>query len=86
MTDVFLIWSQCANSAAHSLRSAAVKARQLYSQAKAPFKLGVGASTACQNVHTAGTDGNLSRLVPVLGHGARVQQNWHGHPRGETPI
>ena len=35
-------------------------------------KFGVGASTACKNVNTAGTDKNLFRLVPVPGHRARV--------------
>ena len=35
-------------------------------------KFGVGASTACEKVDTAGTDENLFRLVPVPGHGARV--------------
>ena len=35
-------------------------------------KFGVGASTACKKVNTAGTHENLFRLVPVPGHGARV--------------
>ena len=35
-------------------------------------KFGVGASTAYEKVNTAGTDEILFRLVPVLGHGARV--------------
>ena len=35
-------------------------------------KFGAGASTACKKVNTAGTEENLFRLVPVLGHGARV--------------
>ena len=35
-------------------------------------KLGVSALTAYEKVNTAGTDENLFRLVPVLGHGARV--------------
>ena len=33
-------------------------------------KFGVGSSTACEYVNTAGTDENLFRLVPVLGHSA----------------
>ena len=35
-------------------------------------KFGVGASTACKKVNTAGTDENLFRLVPVPGHGAQI--------------
>ena len=35
-------------------------------------KFEVGPSTACKKVNTAGTDENLFRLVPVVGHGARV--------------
>ena len=35
-------------------------------------KFGVVASTANDKVNTTGTDENLFRLVPVLGHGARV--------------
>ena len=35
-------------------------------------EFGVGSSTACKKVNTAGTDENLFRLVPVFGHGARV--------------
>ena len=35
-------------------------------------KFRVNASTACEKVNTADTDGNLFRLVPVPGHGARV--------------
>ena len=33
---------------------------------------GVSASTACEKAITAGTDNNLFRLVPVIGHSARV--------------
>ena len=32
----------------------------------------VSASAGCEKVNSAGTDKNLFRLVPVLGHGARV--------------
>ena len=35
-------------------------------------KSGAVASTAYEKVNTAGTDENLFRLVPVLGHGDRV--------------
>ena len=35
-------------------------------------KFGVGSSTACKKVNTAGTDENLFRQVPVLAHGAQV--------------
>ena len=35
-------------------------------------KFGVGVSTACKKVNTAGTDEGLFRLVPVPGHGARA--------------
>ena len=35
-------------------------------------KFGFGASTACEKINTAGTDENLFRLVPLLGHRARV--------------
>ena len=35
-------------------------------------KFGVGASTVCEKVNSAGTDGNQFRPVSVLGHGARV--------------
>ena len=33
----------------------------------------VSASTVCKKANTAGADENLFRLVPVPGHGARVQ-------------
>ena len=33
-------------------------------------KFGVGASAACENVNTVGTDENLFRLTPVPGHDA----------------
>ena len=35
-------------------------------------KFGVVASKAYEKVNTKGTDKNLFRLVPALGHGARV--------------
>ena len=35
-------------------------------------KFGVGSSTACKKVNTAGTDENLFRLVPLPRHGAQV--------------
>ena len=35
-------------------------------------KFGVVALTYCEKVNTTGTDENLFRLVPVLGHSARV--------------
>ena len=38
-------------------------------------KFGVGCSIACKKLNTASNDENLFRLVPVLGHGARVQSN-----------
>ena len=35
-------------------------------------KFGVSLSTVCEKIYTAGTDENLARQVPMLGHGARV--------------